>query len=178
MCNHPDCPTKANPRSKHLKWIGDDFVTSNPDFNPDLDKMPDGWHAKPHRLWAAKPQKKRIEVAVTEEELEATRDRLMKLWSELPEPRPDPMDFAAYETRWEQWFELYRISKTAPLYGDRIKANSVLLDFAKSRPKQSFEIASNQRDVDLDDLLIRILKAKGLGDDEIERIAGVKPLVQ
>ena len=162
MCYHQDCPNKDNPRAKTFLYVSEE-IKSNPLFTRELDMAPDGWHAKPMRLWAKKPQKKRAEPSASMEDLRAERDRLMEAWSKLPEPRPDPMDFAAYHTRWDQWFELRVMSKRAPLYGDRIKANSTLLDFAKTRPKQQFELLGDDLSKASDhELLRKALEANGL----------------
>jgi hypothetical protein len=178
MCDRPDCPTKDRPGSKYLKWNKDPFVTDNPLFNPELDQMPDGYHAKPQRLWAAKPQKKRLEPQITEDQLDQIKKRRREEYLSMPEPRPNYHDWLALMDEEDRFWDAFWIRKTASFPSDRLKAISQINETSKAKPKQSIELTSRTEKVDIDELLVKILRIKGRTEEEIQSIVGDKRVVQ
>ncbi len=94
----------------------------------------------------------------------------------LPEPRPDYFEWAAQETRKDQFAQLERdaFCSTRPI--DRAKALGTLLEFSKSKPKQTIGVeTAPATDVDWDaDKIIEYglqLKGIGISAKELEVIA-------
>lgn len=174
MCDRDDCPRKGQKASAHLRWAGLPEIADHPYFTKELDMMPDGYHAKPMRIWVLKPEPKHKEIAPTasEEQIQGRIADLKEQWKALSADfRPDPLDFAAYETRWEIWEELYRLTLTAPNAAERTKAASVLLDFSKSRPKQQYEaVVTNVSESDNRSLLRKALELNGLDPEMVKVI--------
>lgn len=172
MCKRPDCPNPG--RANHL--IHKDEAAQNPIFTPELDMMPDGFHAKPLRLWAAKKQKLRVEPTIKKPDLDELREQRRKQYAEIPDPKPNYFDWLALMDEEDRFWDAYWIRKTAMYPSDRLKAIAHVNESAKSKPKQSLEILGGAKDVDLDDLLARILRAKGVPEEQI--VALVAPKVQ
>lgn len=179
MCKRADCPNLAkgqdyaNKNSKLRHW---EEVKDDPHFNKALDMMPDGFHAKPYRLWAAKPQKRRLEPSVDEGQIADKREEIRRKWEAIPEPRPSLFDFAAQESQLDAWQELYQISRTALFASDRIKACATLLEHGKSKPKQQIELTKDES-VDVDELWRRMLQLKlpGVRTEDVEAaLAGLE----
>ena len=94
----------------------------------------------------------------------------------LPEPRPDYFEWAALETRKEQFAQLERDAFCADRATDRLKAISTLLEFSKSKPKQTIGVEQDLKaDVEWDaDKIIEYglqLKGIGISAKELEIIA-------
>lgn len=173
MCDREDCPVKDNPRSKYLRWAGEDVIKGDPRFTPEMDMMPDGFHAKPIRLWALRRPKSYTDPRTNEPDFNALREKRRQEYMGLPEPRPNYYDWLALMDEEDRFWDAYWIRKTARYPSDRLKAISQVNDASKAKPKQSLEILANAKDVDIDDLLVRLLKAKGMSDEAIEKVVRV-----
>lgn len=159
MCKRADCPFPD--KAQKLRHFSE--VEDNPQFNIELDLMPDKFHAKPYRLWAAKPQKRRIEPSISQDELYSKREALDAEYAALPDPKPDYMDWASFRTRHDQFWEAYKILRTSPYPTERVKALTFLAEFTKSKPKQEFEVATRDlKGLDNVKLLEEVLELNGL----------------
>ena len=131
--------------------------------------MPDGFHAKPMRLWALKKQKKRLEPSSTPEQMGIEREDLRKAYFDLPEPRPDYFQWLVLMTDEERFWRLEELSRNAPLPGDRIKASSMLQEYGKAKPKQQIELSNAKaEDTEIAAVLRKIVAIKGL--QEVQRM--------
>lgn len=159
MCKRADCPTPE--KSRFVRSI--DEVKDNPMYTPGTDDFPDGFHAKPMRLWIKKPQKKRALPSLSEDEISRKRLALDEEYAALPEPKPDYMDWASYKTRHDQFWQAYTILTTSPYLAERVKALSFLAEFTKTKPKQQFEVANiDLKNLDNVRLLEEVLELNGL----------------
>lgn len=169
MCKRPDCPTPE--RSRFV--ISIEEAKENPMYTPGMDDLPDGFHAKPIRLWVKKPQKRRIEPSISQDELYSKRETLDAEYAALPDPKPDYMDWASYKTRHDQFWEAYKILRTSPYPAERVKALTFLAEFTKSKPKQEFEVATRDlKGLDNQKLLEDVLELNGLPRELATQLKG------
>lgn len=180
MCTRPDCPTGA----KHLKCAEDlnkELASRGlPPLDPKKDIMPDGFHAKvaKFRSWPSKTAAK-LSIAkrslLNRKEANALCSKLEGEHQNLSDPRPDPMEWGSFKTRWYQFRKLFLISQTAVKNADQLKAASILLEYTKSKPKQELEVTSKDTD-DFSDvrLLTDLAIQMGIKPKEIEKLLGGK----
>lgn len=166
MCQRPDCPTKDNPRSRRLKhW---EYHGTNPLFNKETDMMPDGFHAKPYRLWKAKPSLRRLKHLMSSGEISELMTETEREYASLPSPKPDYMEFAALKTRRNLFESLFIISQCASFPRERNQAAGILLEYTKSKPKQELVLfEKDSSGFDNRELLAKVLQLNGLDPDEL-----------
>lgn len=175
MCQRPDCPTKENPRSRYLKYWED--VAKNPMFTKGLDMMPDGYHAKPQRLWATKPQLRHMEASLDDMQLQHKRKKMRRQYMKLPEPRPDYYAWLVQMTDEERFWDTFALTKNAEYPSDRIKAGGQLQDM-KVKPKVQLELSDGGKLSGTDnlDLLRKVLELNGLEPGIADQL--IKPLLK
>ena len=170
------CDKCKNPRAKHLKNLQE--VAGNPRFDPATDTMPDGIHAKLYKFWEFNKNANHDgmggtvkQVSLSPGEMEFRHRVLQKEYAELPEPRPNYMEWASFKTESDRFRLLDEMSLNARLIVHRIKATSLLLQYGKSLPKQKIELTGDEK-VDLNELLRRICQLKNIPTEEVERLIG------
>lgn len=152
--------------------LDDERVSTSELFSPETDTMPDGIHAKPSPSWQKnkhklyKPPKKLTtftvggQVAALNEEYDA-----------LPDPKPDYLQWASLKSMKTLFEELYRQSLMAERESDRNKAISTLLEFSKSKPKQTVEVVESG-EVQFPDLFRRVAKLGNVPPEVVESLIG------
>lgn len=126
------------------------------------DLMPDGRLKLPKFRFHRKPQKKQL----TPQQLrENDADRRARYDALTSDPKPDYFEWAAMESRKEQFAQLERDAFCANRPSDRLKAIATLLEFSKSKPKQTIGVETDTKEVSIDpkELLEFALRENGIG---------------
>ena len=139
----------------------------------DEDWMPDG------RLKLYKHQKRWGDwKKVKTKSLSIVQEERWEKYKELPEPRPDYMEWAALDTRRDSFEELEKIAKTAGRKTDRIKAINTILEFTKRKPKQELEHSgdmSEYSNLTNKELLRMVLELNGIRLETFEQFRERNP---
>ena len=139
----------------------------------DEDWMPDG------RLKLYKHQKRWGDwKKVKTRSLSIVQEERWEKYKELPEPRPDYMEWAALDTRRDSFEELEKIAKTAGRKTDRIKAINTILEFTKRKPKQELEHSGDLAEfshLSNQDLLRMVLEMNGIRPEVFDRFRELNP---
>ena len=113
--------------------------------HPDGDILPDGIHLKPPRIWRNRRNKRHYTPTVFDEEtLRKVQAKRWKEYLELPEPRPDYMEYAAQQSRRAQFEQLETVAFTSKKSSYKLKAIATILEFSKRKPKQEVDISQKQ----------------------------------
>jgi len=105
--------------------------------------MPDGFHAKPMRLWRNRQHKIRVSATMGAEQIAARRQELQAEYDALPDPKQPLFRWLAMRTEGERFWSLYGTLMSAPMYGDQVKANALISEYGTARPKQELEITGS-----------------------------------
>lgn len=130
------------------------------DWEKDL--MPDGRLKHPRFRFHRHAQRQKF---TPQQLLDRDADRRIR-YDALPEPKPDYFEWAALESRRDQFAQLERDAFCANRPSDRLKAINTLLEFSKSKPKQVVGLETDAKpdvDWDADKIIEYGLQLKGLG---------------
>lgn len=126
-----------------------------------MDVMPDG-RLKLPKFRSDVKNKRAYGFAAMAVELQQEAQDYWEAYQNLPEPRPDYLEWAAQQDRRRQFERLRLYAFTSKRESDRIKAMGLLLEFSKSKPKQQLELSQKEEQLPVRDLesMFRILAAE------------------
>jgi len=139
----------------------------------DEDWMPDGRLKlrKFQKRWGDWQKAKRKSLSVVQVER-------WERYQDLPEPRPDFMEWAACDSRRACFEQLERVALTAGRKLDRIKAIHTILEFTKRKPKQELEHSGDLAEfshLSNKDLLRMVLELNGIPPEVFDRFRELNP---
>ena len=134
--------TPVTPELKEQLIAQDNVVFA---VHPDGDILPDGIHLKPRRIWRNRRGKSHYTPTLwTEENLRARQQKRWEEYDALPSPRPDYMEWAAQQSRREQFEQLEMVAFTSKKSSYKLKALATILEFSKRKPKQELDVTNRQ----------------------------------
>ena len=141
--------------------------------NWETDIMPDG------RLKLPKFRKRRLEAILKAVKLNAEslahKDHKRRVeYDAIPEPKPDYFAWAVRRDEQDHYARLEQEFYLSQLTRDRIKAMALLLEFAKSKPKQQLEVTNRESDIALAEparLLQMVCELNGIDFNKVKHLA-------
>jgi hypothetical protein len=161
----------------------DEIVYSDPEFNPDTDLLIDGVHAKAKRKWAANvakrkpsrtPKRPKAELDPHEQLVRTYCKRLEREYNQLPEPRPDYVDWSLSQPSTRQMMVRQMLSDAlaSPKPEQRTRAQAQALEFSKVKPKKVIESREEVPIGDLPNLMRQITQLAGIPSEAAEAFIG------
>lgn len=120
------------------------------------------------RKWVTKEQQAEMKA-----ESDGDLEKLRETYESLPDPKPDYLQWAAEETRKQQFEIVFRTARESVNPATRLKAINTIWEFSKQKPKSVHEVQEPEgeiKEASVDELFNMLLAEMGYDPNAVRQV--------